>query len=172
MNKMHDDLYYNLLTRSITAFQAAMKGPDPHGKERDAPMVDDYLIVLQGQKMKLHGWGAKHPNLGTTFIQTSLLIHVTENQKWAHTLSRWYRLANPVKLDTSQLSPDIDLAGYCVPVGLGGVSVPLHLARRVMAQQPTRLSRIAEEKGFNALSETLSEIARIWPPKGAFSVSD
>lgn len=166
MNKTHDDFYHELLTRGITAFQAALKGPDPDGEDRDAPTMDDYLIVLQGQKMNLHGRASGHPRLGTAYIQTSLLIHVTQDQQWARTLSRWYRLGKPRRLDTSQLAPDLDLAGYCIPMGPDGFSIPLHLARRLMEQRPTALSRSATEMGMIALSETLSEIAKGWPPRG------
>ena len=166
MNNKHDFLYFELLKRSVTAFQAALKGPDLDGADHDAPMMDHYLIVLQGQKMNLHGWADGHPKLGTSLIQTSLLIHISEDQKWARTLSRWYLLGDAQRLDTSELSPDIDLASFYTPVGVDGVSIPLHLARRVMELQPTRLAGIARERGFGDVAVTLSEIAKSWPPKG------
>lgn len=165
MNNKHDLPYFELLKRSITAFQAALQGPDPDGADREAPMMDHYLIVLHGQKMNLHGWAAGHPKLGTSLIQTSLLIHISEDRKWARTLSRWYQLGDAQRLDTSELSPDIDLASFCTPVGLAGVSIPLHLARRVMELQPTRLAGIARERGFGDVTATLSEIEKSWPPK-------
>ncbi|WP_058249562.1 DUF6634 family protein [Tropicibacter naphthalenivorans] len=165
MNNIHDHLYYELLMRSVTAFRAALAGPDTDGAEHDTPTIDDYLIVLRGEKMNLHGWATGHPKLGDAYIQTSLLIHVTQDEKWARTLSRWYRLESPRHLDTSQLSPDADLAGYCIPVGLGGFSAPLHLARRLMELRPSDLCRIASEKGFDEVSKTLNDIAKIWPPK-------
>ena len=165
MNDTHDDLYLELLKRSITAFHAAIQGPEPAGVDRDAPMMDQYLIVLQGQKMNLHGWADGHQKLGTGHIQTSLLIHITADRKWARTLSRWYHLGDARRLDTSQFSPDIDLASFCVPMGLDGISLPLHLARRVMEQQPTRLAGIAAEKRFDDVSKTLSDIAKSWPPQ-------
>lgn len=165
MNNTNDYLYLELLKRSITAFQAALQGPDPDGEGRDAPMMDHYLIVLQGQKMNLHGWSEGHPRLGTSFVHTSLLMHVSEDQKCARTLSRWYRLGDPERLDASQLSPDIDLASFCVPMGLDGISIPLHLARRLMEQQPNLLAGIAAEKGFDDVSKTLSDIAKSWPPQ-------
>ncbi len=165
MNNTHDYLYLELLKRSVTAFQAALQGPNPDGADQDAPKMEHYLIVLQAQKMTLHGWVEGHPRLGTRIINTSLLIHVSEDRKWARTLSRWYRLGDPERLDTSQLSPDIDLASFCVPMGLDGISIPLHLARRIMEQQPTRLAAIAAEKGFDNVSKTLSDIAKSWPPQ-------
>ena len=165
MNNKPELLYLERLMRSITAFQAALQGPDPEGADQDAPIMDQYLIVLQGQKMNLHGWADGHPKLGKTFIHTSLLIHISEDRKWARTLSRWYQLGDAQQMDTSQLSPDIDLASFCTPVGLAGVSIPLYLARRVMGLQPTRLAGIARERGFGDVAATLSEIGKSWPPK-------
>ncbi|WP_196222665.1 DUF6634 family protein [Pseudooceanicola algae] len=165
MNMTHDYLNQEFLMRSVTAFRAALIGPDPDGDDRDAPILNDYLTVLQGRRMKLHGWASGHPRLGAAFVTTSQLIHVTPDRRWARTLSRWYRLGRPQRLDTSQLSPDIELAGYCVPMTPDGFSIPLHLARRLMEQGPTGLSRSAMEKGLIELSESLSAIAESWPPQ-------
>lgn len=164
MNNKQDLLYYELLMRSITAFQAALQGPDPDGADHDAPMMDDYLIVLQGQKMNLHGWADGHPRLGTGRVQTSLLIHISEDKKWARTLSRWYMLGDAQRVDTSQLAPDIDLASFCILVGSDGIGIPLHLARRVMEVQPSQFRGIARQRGFDDVAATLSEIAESWPP--------
>lgn len=164
MNNPHKYPYLELLMRSITAFQAAMLGPDPYAAERDAPVLDRYLVVLQRQKLNLHGWVNGHPKLGTRWIQTSVLIHVTQDQKWARTLSGWYRLGDPGRLDTSRLSPEIDLAGICVPMGDDRVRIPLQLGRRIMEQRPTRFAELAKDKGYGDVSQKLVEIAERWPP--------
>ncbi|NVO23320.1 DUF6634 family protein [Donghicola mangrovi] len=165
MNNTHDYLYHDLLKRSISAFHAVLKGSEPDVERCDAPMMDRYVIVLQGETMSLRGWVEGHPRLGTSLIQTSLLIHISKDRKWARTLSRWYRLGEPERLGTSQLSLGIDLPSFCVPIGLDGISIPLHLARRVMELQPTRLTGMAAERGFNDVSKTLSDIANRWPPQ-------
>lgn len=151
--------------RSITAFRAALQGPDPDGVDKDAPILDDYLIVLQGQKLSLHGRVSAHPKLGTTFITTSLLIHMSHDQQWARTLSRWYRLKAPQCLEPSQVAPDTDLSNCCVVMGLEGFSIPPHLARRLMELRPDSLSRLAVEKGFDEVGKTLAEISDSWPPQ-------
>ncbi len=166
MNNISDYLYREMLMRSVTAFQAALKGPDPEGLDRDAPVLDDYLIVLQGQKMTLQGYVTGHPKLGSSFITTSQLIHVSRDGKWARTLTRHYRIEDAQQVDTSRLSPGDDLAGFCFPVGSNAFSIPLHLARRMIEQQPTALSRRAREKGLDDVAEALSEIAKSWPPRG------
>lgn len=164
MKNTHDYLYLELLKRSVAAFQSALKGPDPEGEHIDAPMLDQYLIVLDGQKMNLHGWVDGHPKHGTSLIQTSLLVHVTQDRRWARTLSRWYQLGDLSAATATQISPDIDPAVVCSPMGTGGISIPFTLAQRVMEQQPTRFAEIAVEKSFEDLSSTLSEIAKNWPP--------
>jgi len=50
-----------------------------------------------------------------------MLIHVTHDARWARTLSRWYRLETPRRIDTSQVSPEVGLASYCPIIGLDGI---------------------------------------------------
>lgn len=165
-------MYYELLMRSITAISAAQIGPDPDGDDKDAPWIEDYVFVLQGKKMNMHGWVLGHPKHGTTYIQTSLLIHISQDQKWARTLSRWYKLGDARKLDTSQLTTDIDLAGLCMPIGSDAVTIPLSLARRITELRPNHLAGIAREKGSDDVSKTLSDLAKSWPPRENQATSD
>lgn len=161
MSKTED---YQLFMRSIEALQAALNGPQPEGEDCNAPVLDDYVFVLEGQTTTLHGRTRGHPRLGASVIRTSLLIYVTQDQKWARTLSRWYRLKNPKRFDTSQLSPDIDVVGYCTLMGENMVSIPLYLARRLMLQRLKQLSLDAMILGCVDESETLSRIKKKWPP--------
>lgn len=164
MTNKHDLMYFELLKRSVTAFEAALQGPDPDGADCDAPMMDQYLIVLQGQKMNLQGWADGHPRLGTTLIQTSLLIYVTEDGRWARTLSRWYQLGDAQQLDDARMMPDTEPEGISIQLGPNSVSVPLVHARRILELQPAHFARIAEEKGFQEVHDALSEIRKSWPP--------
>lgn len=156
--------HYQFLMRSVEALQAALNGPQPEGEDRDAPVLDDYLFILEDQTTTLHGRTRGHPRLGSAEIRTSLLIHVTQDQQWARTLSRWYRLENPHRFDTSRLSPDIDLVGYCTLMGVNMLSIPLYLARILMCQCPTQLAQSAAEGGNEDVEKALSGFAETWPP--------
>lgn len=157
--------YKELIDLSIIAFRAAHKGPDLEGDDRNAPTLNDYIAVVQGNKLNMHGVATGHPRLGTTFLRTSMLIYVTDDEQWARTLSRWYRLETPRLVDTSQAFPDIDVAGYCQPIGLEGVGIPMHLARLIMARRPGNLARVALDVGYDDAAATLSLIENKWPPK-------
>lgn len=161
---MSETEHYQFLMRSVEALQAALNGPQPEGEDHDAPVLDDYLFVLEGQMTTLYGRTRGHPRFGSASIRTSPLIHVTQDQKWARTLSRWYRLENPHRFDTSRLSPDIDLVGYCTLIGVNMVNIPLYLARRIMCQCPTQLARNAAEGGGEDVKKALSEFAETEPP--------
>lgn len=157
-------MYQKLIERCIEAFNSAHKGPDPKGAENDAPVLKDYTAVLRGRNLTLSGRAIDHPLLGSQLIDTSLLIHVTSDEKWARTLSRWYRLEESRKVDTSRAFPGIDIAGYCLPLGADAVTIPMHLARKVMSQRPGYLSKIALEAGFSKEAEQLDLIDKKWPP--------
>lgn len=165
---MNNILRYRLtefLDRAICAFHSAHAGPDPDGADQHAPNLEDYTLVLQGQKLFLSGVVTGHPRLGTDFVRTSMLIHVTDDEQWARTLSRWYRLGERRHVDTSQLSPDLVFEGYCPAVGASGLGIPVRLARTVMAGRPSELSRIALEKGLDEHAVQLAQIAKNWPPE-------
>lgn len=78
-----------------------------------------------------------------------MLIHVTHNARWARTLSRWYRLETPRRIDTSQVFPEVFLSSYCPTIGFDGIGVPLQVARIVMAQRPAELACLAFANGFD-----------------------
>lgn len=124
---------------------------------------------LEGRKLFMTGWAIGHPRLGTTIISTSMLIHVTEDAKWGRTLSRWYRLGKPCRIDTSQIWPDINLESYCPSVGRDGLGIPLRLARMVMAKRPEELSRLALEHGLDEQAAVLARIKKKWPPQVNFT---
>ena len=169
MTQTPTPIVQELIDRCTLAFRAAQVGPDTNGHDRNAPTLDDYLCVLQGRKLFMTGWAIGHPRLGTTLIGTSMLIHVTEDAQWGRTLSRWYRLGEPRRIDTSQLSPDIILEGYCPSVGLDGLGIPLRLARMVMAKRPAELSRVALEHGLDEQASALARIEKNWPPQANFT---
>lgn len=164
MNSTIPPVYKELIDRCVTAFQAAQQGPEVCGSGGDTPKIDEYLPVLKGQTLNLQGQVCGHPRLGTTFVRTSMLIHVTKDGQWARTISRWYRLQKPRVIDTSEAFPDSELNGFCLPLGTDGVGVPMHLARKVLANKPMELSHIAVEIGYTDAASKLSEISKNWPP--------
>lgn len=115
------------------------------------------------------GWAIGHPRLGTTIISTSMLIHVTEDARWGRTLSCWYRLGEPRRIDTSLLSQDIILEGYCTSVGLDGLRIPLRLARMMMAKRSAALSRLALEQGLDEQATVQARIEKKWPAQANFT---
>lgn len=94
-----------------------------------------------------------------------MLIHVTDDARWGRTLSRWYRLGEPCRIDTSQISPDIKLESYCPSVGPDGIGIPLRLARMMLAKRPAELAQIAFEHDLDQHAVALSQIEKQWPPE-------
>jgi len=163
-NKILFPCYQQFFDRSIIAFRAACEGPVAEDDE-NTPSLDGYLPVLQGRKLYLSGWVTNHPRFETTIVGTSMLIHVTHDARWARTLSRWYRLETPRRIDTSQVSPEVGLASYCPIIGLDGIGVPLRVARIVTAQRPDELARLALANGFDESATILTHIGKSWPPQ-------
>lgn len=164
MNSTIPPVYKELIDRCVIAIQAAQQGPDVCFSGGDTPTIDDYLPVLKGQTLNLQGQVCGHPRLGTTFVRTSMLIHVTDDGLWARTISRWYRLQKPRVIDTSEACPSSELNGFCLPLGTDGVGVPMHFARKVMDNKPIELSRMAKEIGYKDAALELSELSENWPP--------
>ena len=94
----------------LSAFRAVVRGPDPDGADNAAPYMEDWTPVLRGEHLYLAGQVTGHPRLGDTYVFTSGLVYVTEDQQWARTLSRWYRPGAPLAVDTSAAFPDVVLA--------------------------------------------------------------
>jgi hypothetical protein len=120
---------------------------------------------LQGSKLYLTGKVTGHPLLGERLIRTSMLIYISDDSQWARTLSRWYRLGSPLKIDISRTFPDIDLEGFCPTVGVHGLGIPLRIARKVMANRPGELSEVALKNGLYDAAKHLRSVQEHWPPK-------
>lgn len=150
----------------LTAFRSVIADPDPEDANIDAPCLDGWTPVLRGAQLSLAGNVEGHPALGKTQIVTSPLIHVSEDDQWARTLSRWYRLGAPLATDTANAFPETAVAGYCEILAPDVLSVPLHFARRLTDKRPVRMAKQAFELGFDDLVPPLTLMARTWPMIG------
>ncbi|MDA7422207.1 DUF6634 family protein [Tritonibacter multivorans] len=153
----------DFIDRCILAFQAALDGPDPADKENEAPLLCDYVAVITGRKLSLQGFALDHPRLGTGPLQTSLLIHVSNDQKWARTLSRWYRPDARLALDPSVQNMDWDGSNFFESTGLCGVCVPMSVARQVLNQRPAEILSLALAIGDAQAAKELKKIEGQWP---------
>ena len=150
----------------LTAFRAVIADPDPEGANIDAPWLDQWTPVLRGAQLSLAGNVEGHPALGKTQIVTSPLIHVSEGDQWARTLSRWYRLGAPHATDTGNAFPEAAIAGYCEVLAPDVLSVPLRFAKRLTGKRPDRMAEQAFKLGFDDLVPALTMVARTWPGSG------
>ena len=150
----------------LTAFRAVIAGTDPEGTDMDAPRLEEWTPVLRGAQLSLAGNVEGHPALGKTQIVTSPLIHVSEGDQWARTLSRWYRLGAPLATDTANAFPEAAVAGYCAVLAPDVLSVPLRFARRLTDKRPDRMAEQAFQLGFDDLVPALTLVARTWPTIG------
>lgn len=160
MNTGKNETVRLLFAQCIDAFRSAFQGPDPQGPDQDAPVMSGYTILMKGHALYLAGWTDGHPRLGSTFATTSLLIHITNDETWGRTKSRWYRLQDPYPVDL----PLVHTAAVASRQP-GPIMLPLDMARQVMNQRPANLARMARDEGFAELADELSDIARIWPPQ-------
>lgn len=68
----------------------------------DAPELDGWVAVESPHGVCLVGTVAGHPLLPDGIIRTSLLVAISEDQTWARTLNRYYRLKSALDLPSMQ----------------------------------------------------------------------
>jgi hypothetical protein len=81
----------------------------------DAPLLDDYYIYPHGNAAVLVGKVSGHPTLLDGPITTSKVIAVNEQEGWAETLNRTYRLGRPFEKKKSFLDELIASGPFVVP---------------------------------------------------------
>lgn len=121
------------------ALDAADAGPTP-ATLAAAPRLAMWQIVWIGTDLCLAGLGSGHPHLPDGTVATSPLLALAEDQSWARTLSRFYRLAEP-------LSAALQPALGCGPIILdayGYPAVPLAAARLWLSQSATWIRQMAQ----------------------------
>ncbi len=64
----------------------------------DAPELDGWVAVESPHGVCLVGTVTGHPLLPDGVIRTSLLVAIAEDQTWARTLNRFYRLKSALEL--------------------------------------------------------------------------
>ncbi|MTH60892.1 DUF6634 family protein [Paracoccus litorisediminis] len=89
--------------RVLAAVAAAETGPSD-ADIASAPALDRWRPAISPQgHLILWGTVSGHPILGDNHITTSQLIAINAAAGWARTVSRWYRLAQPLAAFESDL---------------------------------------------------------------------
>ncbi|MBP0437980.1 DUF6634 family protein [Tianweitania sediminis] len=81
----------------VSDIEAIRRGVSPEELAGNQPPMLASWTPRLGQKMYLEGLSTGHPKLcgQDRLISTSELFLLSEDQAWARTLSRWYRLGEP-----------------------------------------------------------------------------
>lgn len=81
----------------VTDMEAVRRGVSPEELAGSHPPVLASWTIGVGRNLYLEGLSTGHPKLRgqDRLISTSELFLLSENQAWARTLSRWYRLGEP-----------------------------------------------------------------------------
>lgn len=91
---MIDDEIGLALLNALLSLRDVAEGSPPD--LTDAPELREWLVVLADDGVSLVGRVTGHPILGNDrLIQTSALLAIAEDQSWARTLNRFYRLGRP-----------------------------------------------------------------------------
>ncbi len=89
----------DLVAAHLPVIALAEAGPTPTDLA-DAPHLDHWMAMREFTgRIVLFGDVTGHPLLRNTGIVTSQLFGINAKAGWARTLSRWYRLGQPLLLD-------------------------------------------------------------------------
>lgn len=94
---MVDGRTQKLLRDAEAALMRIQRGLSPTAEElAEAPLLDLWAVVTDGQSVALSGVVTGHPRLqdGATIL-TSNLLWMAEDRQAARTISRFYRLGEP-----------------------------------------------------------------------------
>lgn len=61
-----------------------------------APQMSSWTWTDEVGAPRLFGWVEGHPKLGTGWCTTSVVLAMDKDRRWARTVSRLYRLAEPL----------------------------------------------------------------------------
>ncbi|MEI4488782.1 DUF6634 family protein [Frigidibacter sp. MR17.14] len=129
---------------ALRAIAAAEAGPDPF-ELANAPIIDLWQpMVTQRGSPTLIGYASGHPRSGADTVRTSWLIAINREAGWARTISRFYRLGQPIgsfgeAVEHEKLTPEAfkaDAYSYEYP-GYTPVSDPAELDR-ILAEHTAR----------------------------------
>jgi hypothetical protein len=112
-----------VLLHLASIIDLAMEGPSPEDLA-SAPVLDPWRILLTEEQpmLVLGGRVQDHPLLpGDRIIATSQLIRLEVEAGWARTISRWYRLGQPLSVIESGICGRLG-----VPVGSMGFQFRNH----------------------------------------------
>lgn len=118
---------------------AADAGPTPVTLAA-APRLTMWQIVWIGTDLCLAGQSSGHPRLPDGTVATSPLLALAEDQSWARTISRFYRLAEPLA-DAQQ--PALG-SGPIILDAYGYPAVPPVTARLWLSQSAAWIRQMAQ----------------------------
>jgi hypothetical protein len=91
------DYQFERLSALVADMEEIRKGSSVEDLAGDAPYLDRWALGKR-PAASLIGYASGHPVLPGTgrLIATSDLCLISEDGRWARTLSRWYRLGDPL----------------------------------------------------------------------------
>ncbi|CUH74656.1 DUF6634 family protein [Tropicibacter naphthalenivorans] len=152
------------LNRFITSFNAALAGPPTDPLDPEVAHIELWATAVVGSNLVLAGWTERHPVFGETKVWTSRLIHITADQKWARTASRWYSLGKPFSAEMEELFPGAQHLEAAISSSPDFVTVPMEVAVRAMADFPNLMTKLAAGSACKDLVPQFEEIEAKWPP--------
>lgn len=97
------------IDKALYAIEAAETGPS-EADLANAPVLSDWKVAVPPfAHVILIGEVLGHPILGNRSITTSQLIAIHPEARWARTVSRWYRLAQPTPASMDTLARNLGL---------------------------------------------------------------
>ncbi len=141
------------LARVMTAIRAAEARPTV-AEIAEAPLLEDWRVLISR-----HGspviWGqvSGHPRLDDTMISTSRLIAINPSAGWARSISRWFRLGEPIAGSKTHGQPPATLSELKRQASASefGVFVPLDnpaLLDSILADFIARARQAAAAQGI------------------------
>lgn len=100
--------------RLLLAIALAEAGPSDADLAA-APLIDMWRPLMANQVcVSLWGLVTDHPELGRDYTTTSALIALDQQQGWARTWNRWYRLGTPLA-ELPLSAPEARFADFALP---------------------------------------------------------
>lgn len=125
------------------ALDAADAGPTP-ATLAAAPCLALWQVVWIGTDLCLAGQGSGHPHLPDGTVATSPLLALAEDHSWARTLSRFYRLAEPLNTALQPALQPVLGNGAVILDAYGYPAVPLATARLWLGPRAAWIRQMAQ----------------------------
>jgi len=109
------------LPKALAAIRSAETGP-LHLDLNNAPQLELWVPVRNRfGVLALWGQVADHPEFGADDIVTSPLVAWNPAERWARSISRWYRLGQPFFSLNEELAPQMGGTASSLTIEIAGV---------------------------------------------------